>query len=127
MTPGQYLGRHYLYATIAIALVVPAVVGNPGRGLVRRLLAHPVLSWLGLVSYGVFLWHLTILSLLDRWGFRGHEPVHPYLAWPLAGLLIAAVVAAASWYWLERPALRLGRLVPRTRREPAAPALAPAE
>jgi peptidoglycan/LPS O-acetylase OafA/YrhL len=128
MTPWQYLERHLLYAVIGVAMVAPAVIGTPGRGWVRRLLANPVLTWLGVVSYGVYLWHLTALSLLERWGFRDVAPVHPYLAWPLAALALTALVAAASWYGLERPVLALKRLVPRTRRgrtEPAA--LAPAE
>jgi peptidoglycan/LPS O-acetylase OafA/YrhL len=127
MTPAQYLARHCLYAVVAIGLVLPAAVGTPGRGLVRKLLAHPVLVWLGVVSYGLFLWHLTVLTLLERWGFRGALPIHPYLGWPLAALALTALVAGASWYGLERPALGLNRLVPRSRREPAAAALVPAE
>jgi peptidoglycan/LPS O-acetylase OafA/YrhL len=128
MTPWQYLERHLLYAVIGVALVAPAVIGTPGRGWVRRLLANPVLTWLGVVSYGIYLWHLTALSLLERWGFRDIAPVHPYLAWPLAALALTALVAGASWYGLERPVLGLKRLVPRTRRGGAEPtALAPAE
>jgi peptidoglycan/LPS O-acetylase OafA/YrhL len=126
MTPAQYLGRHELYALIGIAMVVPAVIGTPGRGAVRRVLANPVLGWLGLVSYGIYLWHLTVFSLLDRWGFRDAAPVHPYLAWPVAGLLGSAAVAAASWYAFEHPLLGLKRLVPARREAPRARRGAPA-
>ncbi len=111
-TPTQYLERHWLYALIGVAVVLPAVVGTPGRGHVRRLLANRTLAWLGLVSYGIYLWHFTALELLERAGFRGAAPVHEYIAWPLAGLATAAVLAAGSWYLVERPALSLKRLVP---------------
>jgi peptidoglycan/LPS O-acetylase OafA/YrhL len=123
VTPAQYVVRHLLYALIAAGMVLPAVL--PGGGAVRRVLSNRVLAWLGMVSYGIFLWHLTVLSLLDRAGFASVAPVHPYLAWPVAALGLTAVVAAASWYGLERPALSLKRLAPRTRA--AAPAVAPAE
>jgi peptidoglycan/LPS O-acetylase OafA/YrhL len=115
MTRVQYMERHWLYALIAAMVVLPAVVGTPGSGAVRRVLAHPVLAWLGLISYGIYLWHFTGLSLLERWGVVGDIPLHPYLAWPLAGLALAVVVAAVSWYALERPALGLKRLVGRRR------------
>ena len=128
-TPTQYMERHWLYALIGVAVVLPAVVGTPGRGHVRRLLANRTLAWLGLVSYGIYLWHFTTLELLERAGFRGAAPVHEYIAWPLAGLATAAVLAAGSWYLVERPALRLKRLVPggraRTRRCPPGPTAPP--
>jgi peptidoglycan/LPS O-acetylase OafA/YrhL len=126
MTPTQYLERHVLYAIIGIAMVTPAVLGTPGRGVVRRLLSNRVLTWLGVVSYGIYLWHLTMLSLLSRWGFGSVAWIHPYLAWPLAGLALTALVAGASWYAVERPLLGLKRLVPaggKARRAVARPAV----
>jgi peptidoglycan/LPS O-acetylase OafA/YrhL len=125
-TPAQYLARHGLYALIGVAVVVPAVIGTPGRGLVRRLLANRVAAWLGLVSYGIYLWHFTTLTLLEKAGLRDDELLHPYLAWPLAGLATAVVAAAASWYLIERPALSLKRLVPGARSR-VAPVPAPPE
>ena len=52
--------------------VAPAVFGDHAGGLPRRVLAAAPLAWLGLVSYGVYLWHLTIAELLAAAGDRGH-------------------------------------------------------
>jgi peptidoglycan/LPS O-acetylase OafA/YrhL len=120
-TPAQYMTRHLLYAVIGIAVVIPAVIGPPGRGVVRRVLAHPVLVYIGVVSYGLFLWHVTGLSLLERWGFRGFLPIHPYVAWAVAGVAFGVLLATVSWYVIERPALRLKRLLPRAPARRAAP------
>ncbi len=111
MSRVQYLERHLLYAVVGIAMVLPAAVGQPGRGLVRRVLANRVLLWLGVVSYGIYLWHLTVLDQLSRWGFTGIAGIDPYLAWMVVGLAATAVVAAASWYGFERPLLRFKNLV----------------
>jgi peptidoglycan/LPS O-acetylase OafA/YrhL len=111
MSRVQYLERHLLYAVVGIAMVLPAAVGQPGRGLVRRVLANRVLLWLGLVSYGIYLWHLTVLEQLSRWGFKGIAGIDAYLAWMVVGLAATSVVAAASWYGFERPLLRFKNLV----------------
>lgn len=112
MTPEQYLARHYLYALIGIAMLAPAVVGTARGGPVRALLANRALAWLGLVSYGIYLWHDTVLALIARWHFESIAVPHPYIAWPVAGLAGATLIAAISWYGLERPILSLRRLVP---------------
>ena len=56
MTAAQTLARHGLYAAVAAGVLLPAVFGPPGHGAIRRLLAHPVLIYLGTISYGIFLW-----------------------------------------------------------------------
>jgi len=112
-TGGDYLLRHLLYAVIGAGLVAPAVLGTPRRGAVRRILAWPPLAWLGLVSYGIFLWHTTGLSLLHRWGLSDLDVGHPYVRWGVFGVGFGIALGTASYYLVERPALRLKGFVGR--------------
>ena len=108
MTGWQFLGRHWLYAVVAIGVVLPAVVGPPGEGRIRRLLAHPALLWVGLVSYGLYLWHNSVMEYFGE-GDGGWGSFAFLLVAGLGGGLLAA---ALSWRFLEKPILRLKRLVP---------------
>ena len=111
ITEARYLGRHYLYAAIALLLLLPATTGDPSEGFVRRLLAWRPLAWIGLVSYGAYLYHFAFLEQLQRWHFRSvADDVSPYLWFP-AALAGALAIAAVSWYAFERPVLSLKRLV----------------
>jgi peptidoglycan/LPS O-acetylase OafA/YrhL len=105
----QIIAIHELQGLFALALLLPAVFGDPDRGAVRRLLGTRVLLWIGLVSYGVYLWHVAIMRKLslDALG------TVPFTAIALGLTLIAA---AASFYGIERHALRLGRRLSRRRR-----------
>jgi peptidoglycan/LPS O-acetylase OafA/YrhL len=112
VSDASFFERHYLYALIAFALILPAVFGDPRRGLVRRLLGNRVLLWIGLVSYGAFLIHFAIYIQLDRWKFeRVVDSTTAYMWYPTA-LAATLLFAAASWYGLERRLMRLRRLVP---------------
>jgi peptidoglycan/LPS O-acetylase OafA/YrhL len=113
VTEARYLARHYLYALIALALLIPAVFGNPEEGLIRRVLAWRPLLWVGLVSYGAYLYHFVVIEQLADGGFRPiAADTTPYLWFPVA-LAGSLAIAAVSWYCFERPILSLKRLVPR--------------
>jgi peptidoglycan/LPS O-acetylase OafA/YrhL len=117
---GMFLARHELYTVIATALILPVVFGQPGRGFSGRLLASRPLRFLGLVSYGIYLYHLAVVNKVQRWlgaslpsGFAVH-----FLVYLGLGFVGATALATASYYLVERPALRFKRLVPS--RSPAA-------
>src|SRR5205823_600212 len=59
-TEAPYLARHYLYGAIALGLFLPAVFGDPDEGLIRRVLAWRPILWIGLVSYGAYLYHFPV-------------------------------------------------------------------
>ena len=112
----MFLERHELYTVVATALILPVVFGQPGRGLAGKLLASRPLRFLGLVSYGIYLYHLAVVNKVQRWlgaslpsGFAAHFFVYLGL-----GFLGATALAVASYYLVERPALRLRNLVPTT-------------
>jgi peptidoglycan/LPS O-acetylase OafA/YrhL len=70
-----------------------------------------VLLYLGLVSYGIFLWHQAVLEQLENWGLGDVGFIHPYLLWPGVALALSTVIATVSYYALERPAMGLRRRI----------------
>jgi peptidoglycan/LPS O-acetylase OafA/YrhL len=102
------LAVHVLMGLTVAGVTLGAMFATPRSGLVPRVLGSPLLLWLGLVSYSFFLWHGAILQ--ELW---------PHLlkfgpGWYVAGALAASVaVAAVSYYLVEKPALRLGKHLPR--------------
>jgi peptidoglycan/LPS O-acetylase OafA/YrhL len=98
-------------------VVAPAVFGEDAGGLPRRVLAWAPLAWLGLVSYGVYLYHLVVAELLGDTSDPQHfsatglgltTKVHT-LTTPILFVLtlaVSAAAAAASYYLVELPFLR---------------------
>jgi peptidoglycan/LPS O-acetylase OafA/YrhL len=104
----QYMGRHLLYAVVGVSLVAAAILATPGRGVVGRLLGNRVALWLGLVSYGIYLWHVTVLQSLEDVGFQRSLHFHPFIVVTIVTLAITCALSALSWYCAERPLLRAG-------------------
>jgi peptidoglycan/LPS O-acetylase OafA/YrhL len=107
-TRWQYMGRHLLYSVVGISLVAAAVLATPGRGVVGRVLGNRVALWLGLVSYGIYLWHVTVLQALEDVGFQRSLHFHPFIVVTIVTLAITSALSALSWYGAERPLLRAG-------------------
>jgi peptidoglycan/LPS O-acetylase OafA/YrhL len=105
-TRWQYMEKHLLYAVVGVSLVAAAVTATPGRGVVGRVLGNPLAAWLGLISYGLYLWHVTVLQVLEDLGFQRSLHFHPFLVVTAVTLVLTSAVAAASWYLAEQPILR---------------------
>src|SRR5215210_1936605 len=117
LTRTEYVLRHGLWTLCALGIMVPAVIGAGEGGAVRRPLANRRLLFLGLFSYGIYLWHLTVMTAYGRLGLHARG-ASGWLVWALLGGVGAIALGAASYYVVERPALRLKRLAPY--RDPAA-------
>ena len=98
--------EHYLYGLTAAFLLLPAVFGTTRRGLVRSMLRLAPIAWLGLVSYGIYLWHQAWIKEALQWtdsgAFQG-----PFVKILVIVLACTIPTAALSYYVLERPLVRL--------------------
>jgi len=109
-TPGQFATRMVLFLAISVIVVLPVAFASSGP--IGKALTTPVAHWLGLVSYGLFLWHPFVLVLLKPvMGAPSLTALARTYVLTMAGAL---ALAALSWYGLEQPLQRLGR-----RRAPA--------
>lgn len=97
-----------LYGVVALLLLLPGVFGPQDRGVIRRVLRWRPVVFLGLVSYGVYLWHELWIDKYLQWSDTHlfNSPV-----WQMLAVVVALSVVAAtiSYYVVERPALRLKR------------------
>ncbi|MEZ5141232.1 MAG: acyltransferase [Acidimicrobiales bacterium] len=95
---------HYGFLACGLAsTVVIAAASHPRVGVVGRVLSFAPLRWLGLVSYGLYLWHWPVFVVLnrERVGLDG---------WPLLAVQVAVslAIAVVSYYALELPIRRDG-------------------
>lgn len=106
----MWLYRGGLFACgLAVAAVIAAVV-HPRPGALAAVLAIRPLCWLGMISYGLYLWHWPVFIVLDepRLGFGG-------LPLFVVRVAVSLAFALASYYLLEQP-IRQGRWSGRTMR-----------
>jgi peptidoglycan/LPS O-acetylase OafA/YrhL len=107
LTAAQVVGEHVLYGAVGLCLLLPAVFGDGSGGWPRRVLANRWLATLGLISYGLFLWHLTLAIKLSGEGAAGWLPIGRFLSLAVLTAAVSIPVAALSYVLLERPLLRL--------------------
>jgi peptidoglycan/LPS O-acetylase OafA/YrhL len=100
-TSFMFRGGLVLLSLATVALV--AAAATPGSVTGRALGCGP-LRWLGVRSYGIYLWHYPIIVLTA-------PPFGAAFGLPRATAVVAATVAAAavSWAFVEEP-VRRGRL-----------------
>ena len=97
----------FILLSLATAVLLAAIV-NPASRLGSALGCRP-LRWIGVRSYGIYLWQWPIIVLV--------YPVGAGFGWGRAALAVAATLAAAalSWRFVEDP-IRRGALVRLRRR-----------
>lgn len=101
-----YFG-HLFYAAIAGAFALPAMLGEPvaeRRDVPARVLGWAPVAWLGLISYGIFLWHLPLCEKLLR--VQDWTPHGSFVVFTLVVAAVAIAAATLSYYLVERPLLR---------------------
>jgi peptidoglycan/LPS O-acetylase OafA/YrhL len=108
--------RDELSILAALAFVLPGAIPGPRPGGIRRLLAWKPIVLFGTVAFGVYLWQLPIIDVLDR--RRDDLPVLD-AAWPFTVVALAITILAAyvSYVGVEFPSRNLAMRV--TGRPPA--------
>jgi peptidoglycan/LPS O-acetylase OafA/YrhL len=110
---GQYSPFAYRGGLVVLSLAAAAVTAAaacPGS-LVGLALGWRPLRWIGVRSYGIYLWHYPVIVLTS--------PANTGVDLPRAAVQVAATVmlAALSWRYVEEPVRHgaIGRLVVRLR------------
>lgn len=92
---------------VCLLLLAPMILDLYLRqeALASRVLSHPTLRWLGVRSYGIYLWHIPVLffflALMD--GVYGPQR----LVLGLIGSACGVLAGIASYRFIEQPFLRI--------------------
>jgi peptidoglycan/LPS O-acetylase OafA/YrhL len=106
---GQEEANYWLCAIAAALLMLPVVFGDQRRGLTRRLLAARPLAGLGVISYGVYLYHDPLLGwFAPKIGSRPSLWLagSPSTTLFVLTLVVSVPLAVLSYRLVELPFLR---------------------
>lgn len=106
VTRVQSFGTVVGFGLTAAFLLIPMVYGDQSRGAIRRTLSTRFVTWLGVISYGIYLWHIVVVNEIKQLARDDHFPVQ-LAAWFAVTVVLALALAAASHRWVEQPAIRL--------------------
>ena len=91
---------------LAAAGAAGLVAAAAGTGVIAAMTGLAPLRWVGIRSYGIYLWHWPVIALAGA--IAGPGPTSAWLWLLEAGVTI--VLACTSWRFVETPILRDGFL-----------------
>jgi peptidoglycan/LPS O-acetylase OafA/YrhL len=96
----EFAVKLVLYAIVAVMLLLPLAFGPANR--VNGAFSSAPARWIGLVSYGLFLWHPLVIALIYQPGAR---PVFTGDFGSTFAIVLGAglLLATLSYYVVERP------------------------
>ena len=114
---------HTLSGAAFLMVLAPVILGPRDRSL-KKIVDRPGARYLGVISYGIFLWHEPLMIEFGKRGFLISSSPDAFPQNALVLVALSIIVAALSERLLERPALflrhlfdhggrRKGRLSPR--------------
>jgi peptidoglycan/LPS O-acetylase OafA/YrhL len=93
---------------VAVILVWGCVKGF--SGWLGRFFSAAPLRFVGQISYGIFIYHLMLFFFMEPYLARfGIGPKQSPAVWTSLMFALTFAVSAASWFWLERPAVRAAK------------------
>jgi len=111
MTISETFVRDLSAAGLAGTLLVISVFGGPTSPIVRFLSTR----WMqatGRWSYGIYLWHLPLIVLLWE-DVTFAQDLGGLVKWFVLVVPISYLLGAASYAWVEQPAMSLSKAPPR--------------
>lgn len=97
---GRFFAGPYILFPLAVSQIITVLLLWPPKIALAVLKWWP-LVWLGRVSYGLYLWHWAVHSVV----YSGNE-VRPSIIRITAMLILSLAAAALSFYFVEQPFLR---------------------
>lgn len=108
---GRELTKWVAGGILGLLILAPAALRDPPVGSIpRRVLSTRLAMWLGLISYGIFLWQMGPITWLederDTFLASIQAPILRFAIYSVLSLVVTIPIAAASYYLLEKPLLR---------------------
>jgi peptidoglycan/LPS O-acetylase OafA/YrhL len=102
-----YLFFHHSVTAIAFGMLVLGAAGMTRAG--AALFANRPMTFLGLISYSLYLWHYPLLSAAQALGWLdgAHAPRWAIVLGVVVPIVLA--VSALSYRFIEKPFLRSSR------------------
>ena len=103
-------GHPYAYIAVFTLAILIGII-NDRNGVLSRLLSWKPLAWIGVISYGLYLYHFFIIVVLSERFLTPPTADQPPITHPwkvvAIGIPLTFLIATISFYAVEKPCLKL--------------------
>jgi peptidoglycan/LPS O-acetylase OafA/YrhL len=105
----QMAAEYVIEGAMSTLVVLPGIFAEDVRGLPQRVLGCRPIAELGVISYGVYIWHSALLGKLYDAGAASWLPGNRFISLLVFGAATSLLAGWASFHFIEAPFLRKKR------------------